>query len=198
MNCETYLSMLSTLPVEELSYGDAREHAATCGDCDRVTRVVAERERNMLIAYGTMYSPVGTESVTARAIELSRRRRIVFFSKVGVVLAAAAALVLFVAIRRATPPLVRVVPAAPPPALAAAAVSLRCLSVEQAMELLQPMLSPAASLSTSRDAHLGILEISAPPAELARIRSTLDALDDSRATRCLLFEPGTPTGPPAR
>ena len=47
MNCDTYLSMLETLPVEELAYGGAREHAANCRDCDRVTRVVAERERNM-------------------------------------------------------------------------------------------------------------------------------------------------------
>ena len=50
MNCDTYLAMLETLPVEELAYGSAHDHAAGCRECDRITRVVAERERNMRMA----------------------------------------------------------------------------------------------------------------------------------------------------
>src|SRR4029077_2258109 len=83
MNCDTYLSMLETLPVEELAYGSAREHAANCRDCDRVTQVVAERERNLAMAFGGLYPSVQAGSITARALELSRRRRIALYYRIG-------------------------------------------------------------------------------------------------------------------
>ena len=45
MTCDDYLALLESLPVEELRYGAAREHATICPECSRVTRVVVEREQ---------------------------------------------------------------------------------------------------------------------------------------------------------
>ena len=103
MNCDTYLSMLETLPVEELAYGDARLHAATCRDCDRVTRVVAERERNMLMAYGELYLPGPVDAVAARARELSRRRKVALFYRIGLGLATVATVLFLLISRRVVP-----------------------------------------------------------------------------------------------
>ena len=77
MNCNEYLAMLSTLPVEELDYGSVRAHAAECRDCDRVTRVVVERERSMLVAYGDLNSATSAMQVALNAYALSNRRRLV-------------------------------------------------------------------------------------------------------------------------
>ena len=104
MNCDTYLSMLATLPIEELGYDDAREHAARCHDCNRVTRVVAERERNMLVAFGELYPSVPAGSIATRAIVLSRRRRIAFYCRLGLGVAAAASILVMIGSRRIAPP----------------------------------------------------------------------------------------------
>ena len=184
MNCETYLSMLSTLPVDELTYGDAREHAATCRDCDRVTRVVAERERNMLIAYGEMYSPVDTEPMVARAIELSRRQRIAFFYRIGLGIAGVAAVLVLLVGRVAVTRTHRVT----------GTFELRCLTPEQAIALVRPDLPPGARILAMLDSRPKLVRFSATPSEAGRIRSLLAAHDGP--TGCTVIS--VPDAPPPR
>lgn len=173
MNCDTYLSMLETLPVDELAYGDAADHAATCRDCDRVTRVVAERERNMLLAYGSITPPVTTGPLTAHAIELSRRRRVAFFYRAGLVVAAVVAVLGFIMTRRVRPTMART----------SEAFQLRCLAPEQAVEVLRNGLSPDVEI-VSRSGWNGVIRVVARPAEMQVIRSRLDAVDNAARYQC--------------
>jgi len=174
MNCDTYLSMLETLPVDELAYGDAAHHAATCRDCDRVTRVVAERERNMLLAYGTITPPVPTGPLAAHAVELSRRRRIAFFFRTGLAAAAVVSVVGFVMTRRAATASIAPV---------TETFRLQCMSVDDAAALLRESLGPNIRLS----ARGGILRIGGRSvAELRQARSFLDMYE----SRCALGATG--------
>src|SRR5205085_12440185 len=91
--------LLETLPVEELSYGEARNHAAYCPECNRVTHVVAARERNMIMAYGEAYPSAFAATVAEQAITTARRRRVALFYRIGLGLAAAA-VVAFVGMSR--------------------------------------------------------------------------------------------------
>ena len=75
MNCDDNLSMLAKLPVENQAHLHARDHAAGCRDCDRVTRVVLERERDMLMAFDELDSSVSAAQTAASALVSSRRRR---------------------------------------------------------------------------------------------------------------------------
>src|SRR6476646_8195756 len=100
MTCDDYLSMLETLPVQELAYGEAREHAAYCADCNRVTRVVAARERNMTLAYESAYPSASAVTVAERAIVTARRQRIAFYYRAALGLAAVVVMALFVVTRR--------------------------------------------------------------------------------------------------
>lgn len=175
MTCDDYLSMLSTLPVEELAYGDARAHAATCRDCDRVTRVVAERERNMMMAFGELYPPMSAEPIAMRAAEISRRRRIAFFYRIGLGVAAAVSIFGFVAVRRLTPTAI---------AGARETFPLRCLSPDQAIEMLRPTLSPRVSVSTRGGSPVGIIDVVGSPEDLQRVRSLLDSYDNASASQC--------------
>lgn len=168
MNCDTYLSMLATLPADELAYGSPREHAASCRDCDRVTRVVAEREQNMLMAFGELYPPVPAGPIAARALVLSRRRRIALYYRIGLGVVTAASL-LFVVRRKVPVTIPRV----------SETFRLQCLSPDQAVEVLRPYMSPSVSIVIPADSPVGVIRVGATPAEMERIRSLLDRYDNT-------------------
>jgi hypothetical protein len=175
MNCESYLSMLATLPVGELQYGDARAHAANCRDCDRVTRVVTERERNMVLAYNEVYEPIAAAPMAERVLVLSRRRRVALYYRVGLAVAGAATIFFMIVSRRVTPAPVTGV---------RETFRLQCLSPAQALEILRPIRSPAASISAHESSPLGLIIVAAPPAEMERLRAVLERYDSPAQSQC--------------
>ena len=181
MNCETYLSMLSTLPVDELNYGEARAHAATCRDCDRVSRVVAERERSMLMAFGELYPPTPAAPMATRALELSRRRRVAVYYKIGLgVVTVATLFSVFVARRIVPSPSARVTDAFP----------LRCLSPEQLSAMLLPF-SQQVTMQVQPNTP-DVITISAPELEMREVRALIDRYDTPANPQC-----GAPITPPS-
>jgi hypothetical protein len=166
--------MLATVPVEELAYGDARNHAAQCRDCDRVTRVVAERERNMRLAYGELYPSSATDPITAQALMISRRRRVALYYRIGLGILTAATLLFYVGARRLTPASSR---------YALETFHLQCLSPQQAVEVLRPVRSPNVSVLIP-PGSLGIIRVTASAEEMQRIRSVLDRYDSPAASEC--------------
>lgn len=177
MTCDDYLSMLETLPVEELSYGEARSHAATCRDCNRVTRVVAERERNMIVAYGELYPSASAMTVAEQAIVTSRRRRLAVFYRSALAVAAAA-VVLFIAVSRIRP---RAQPAMAR-AMMRQSFMVNWCTAEQAAAMLEGSLSPAASISIRPGTS--VLQVSARPSDLRIVRSILDQYDSGANAGC--------------
>jgi hypothetical protein len=176
MNCETYLSILETLHVEELAYGGAHDHAAICRDCDRVTRVVVERERNMRMAYGDLYVPGSAEQIAARAIVTSRRRTVALYYRIGLGVATAAT-ILFMIMSRQTTGLL-------PIATVSETFRLQCLSPEQAAEVLRPHIPPTVSLVIRPNSQLGLIKIGASPEEMEHVRSVLDRYDTPAVSQC--------------
>jgi hypothetical protein len=176
MNCENYLSMLATLPVEELAYGSAREHAANCRDCDRITRVVAEREHNMLMAFGDLYPSVPPGQIAARALVASRRRRVALYYRIGLGVATAATILVMIMSRRT---------ALAPSATVSETFPLQCLSPDQAMEVLRlNLVSPSISLSDRHNSPVGVIRVGAPAEEMERVRAVLDRYDTPTVSQC--------------
>jgi hypothetical protein len=167
--------MLATLPVNDLGYDDARDHAANCHDCDRVTRVVAERERNMLMAFSGLYPPVPAGSIATRAIVLSRRRRVSLYYRIGLGVAAAASILVMIGTRRIAPA---------PSARVSETFRLQCLSPGQAAEVLRPTVSPSVSISIRTNSPLGIIRVAASPEEMGRVRSVLERYDNPTESQC--------------
>ncbi len=189
MNCDDYLSMLSTLPVEELAYGHAREHAATCRDCDRVTRVVAERERNMLMAFGDVHSSLPAERMAANAIRASRRRKVAIFNRIGIGVAVAGTLLTLIALR--------LFPTHAPTPTVAQRFRLQCLSPAQAAEIVRPTLGQTGKLWLRPDSPLGLLDVETSPETMEKVRSLLDKYDSPTQSQCgvQLTVPKVPTTP---
>lgn len=177
MNCDNYLSMLSTLPVEELAYGSARDHAANCRECDRITRVVAEREHNMLMAFGDLYPSVPAGQIAARAMVASRRRTVALYYRIGLGVAMAATVLYMITSRGVSAP--------SPIATVSETFPLQCLSPDQAMEVLRMnVISPTISLSVRGNSPLGIIRVGAPPEEMERVRAVLDRYDTPTVSQC--------------
>ena len=175
MNCDEYLSMLATLPVEELAYGSARDHAARCRECDRVTRVVVERERNMLLAFGDLQSSVPAAHISASALATSRRRTIALYYKIGLGMAMVATIFYMWVMRRA-----------PVPATARVSETFRlqCLSPEQAAEILRPLMTETLSIVIRSNSDLGVIRVEASPEEMVTARSVVDRYDSAAESQC--------------
>jgi hypothetical protein len=181
VNCDDYLSMLATLPVEELAYGRTREHATGCRECNRVTRVVAEREHNMRLAFGDLHSSVPAAQTAAGVLRASRRRKVALYTDIGFGVAAVAT-VLFVMMSR-------IVPAPPPDATLSETFRLQCLSPEQAAEVLRPHIQATGRISFRANSPLGIINVEASPEEMATARSVLDRYDSPTQSQCAVQVP---------
>jgi hypothetical protein len=168
VTCDDYLAMLETLPVEDLVHGEARDHAAECRDCNRVTRVVMERERSMIMAYGDVYPSAPAATVAATAVLAARRRRVAFFSRMALGIAAAVA-VAVVAVSRVAGP--------PPHSLVTARLSLHCLSQDQALELILPYIDESNSVSFFE--RPSTVRIMAPGPKVQAVRAALDQAGQS-------------------
>src|SRR3569833_1098327 len=170
MNCDNYLAMLETLPVEELTHGDAREHAAVCRDCNRVTRVVAERERNMIMAYGDLIPSMHSTDVAMSAITTARRRRLAFFYKAGLAVAGSAA-VGVIASSRLLPHRNA--------SLAYERFALRCLSTGRAVRLLRSYVPGLVDSRIRGYEPEGILEVAVDRRTMQTVKSVLDQYDNA-------------------
>jgi type II secretory pathway component GspD/PulD (secretin) len=177
VKCDDYLAMLATLPVEELAYGQAREHAAECHDCDRVTRVVAEREHNMRMAFEDLQFSVPAPQTAAAALTASRRRKVAISYNIGLGIATVAT-VLFVMVSRTVS-----VPRPSQGQMITETFRLQCLSPVQAAELLRPSMQ-RIGLIHIRDESLGVIDVVAPEAAMATARSILDRYDNPAQSQC--------------
>jgi hypothetical protein len=175
MNCDDYLSMLATLPVDELADGRAREHADTCPECNRVTRVVVARERSMLAVYGELPMAATAPEVAARALRTSRHRTVSLYYRIGLGLSAAAALLYAVYARRDS--------ATPPVPTVRETIRLQCLSPEQAAEVLRPYLHRTGSI-TIRPTPLGLIHVEATAKDMTTAHKILERFDNPAASQC--------------
>jgi hypothetical protein len=183
MNCEDYLSMLATLPVEELAYGDARDHAGRCRECDRITRVVAERERNMVMAFGDLHLSVPAGQIAAHALVTARRRTVALYYRIGLGFVTVA-FILYIVMSRQTP-----APSASGDVRET--FQLQCLSPEQAAELLRPVIQATGHVSFQTNSPLAIIKVEASSEVMERVRSALERYDSPTESRCAV----QPTAP---
>jgi hypothetical protein len=177
---------LATLPVEELAHGRAREHAAGCRDCDRVTRVVAEREHNMLMGFDDLHSSVPAAQTAASALTRSRRRKVALYYEIGLGIATVA-IVFYLMISR-------IVPAPPPSSRVSETFRLQCLSPEQAAEVLRPHIQATSLISFRPNSLLGVIKVEASREELVTARSVLDRYDSPAQSQCAV-QVTVPKGP---
>ena len=185
MKCDEYLQLLSTLPVEELTDGRSGDHLGSCAECNRATRVVVERERNMVLALAGMSSGVHPLSTTQSAVALARRRKVGRWVMGGlvVILLAFGGIVVsrFVFPTETSLGMGGEINQAFRP---------QCLSVTAAADLLRQQV-PSRTLRISMRLGSSLVWVSGTLGDMMRVRSVLDRYDNSTASTCVLPQPGT-------
>jgi hypothetical protein len=175
MNCDDYLSLLETLPVDDLAQGRPREHTIGCHECERVTRLVAERERNMLIAFDDLDFPVAAAQTAATALTASRRRKVAIAYNIGLGVVTAAVVLSVIGSRML---------ARSPIPTVTETFRLQCLSPEQAGELLRPYMRASGRILLIRPGPLGVIDVAAPSEVMATARSILERYDTPSRSQC--------------
>jgi hypothetical protein len=186
MRCEEYLQLLSTLPVEELVDGRSGDHLGTCPDCNRATKVVVERERNMMMALAGMSSHVQPSDLARSTLALERRHRVGRWYMAGLV-----ALLLtigVVVVNRSVLPVER---RPDGPALITQELRPRCLSLASAADLLREYVA-SPSLSVVMRPGSKVMTLRGTVDDLIRARAVFDRYDNPAASTCMLPEIGAP------
>ena len=180
MTCDDYLSVLATAPVNELGKNHLREHAAGCPYCERVTRVVVEREWELVAAFESVYSNTPA-AVTADIARTTARRRLVdrMYSITLAILLAGTAW--FAATRlvfrgRADGPAVAPV--------AEEVFMVRCLSSAQVVALSRHYLGRTGLAIYAGEPPRAVLTVRATPAQIEEVRSMLNRFDGSAQSSC--------------
>jgi hypothetical protein len=183
MNCDEYLATLSTASLGELEAGPGRDHAARCPDCDRVTRLIAERERHRVAAFDDLRSSVPAYVTSDAARATVPERGVDRGFTIGVVLAVAVSLWLVVPrIHFGGRELERAARAADP--IVEDALLLRCLTAGQAAALIRPHIRDANS-SVVASAHApGVITIRGTAAQIARARAVLRPYEGEGSLGC--------------
>ncbi len=180
---------------------DARAHATACRDCDRVTRVVVERERGMLVAYAGLASTTTPTQLAASAFALSNRRRVAIYYKV-ILAAAALATVSYMVLSRAvislpgTLGIAAGTPVAAPPArMHSEMFEIRCVSLEKAAAMLRTHLQGDARVTFRPSSLPGFITVDASRQQIIAARDILRQLERSNESACALPTAVAPSPP---
>ncbi len=183
MTCEECLSVIASAPILEVREDSrAREHCATCAECSRVVALVAEGERDMAFALNNLSSTIPASQTAERAIAAVGRR------KTGRVLAGVFAVLIVIVLwitwiqvivpgMRATADIVGV-------DHRTETLELRCLSPDQAGDLISPYVRSNGSAWYPGKPPLSVITVRANPDELARVKELLQRFDNPAETSC--------------
>lgn len=186
MTCDEYLARLSTASLDEIEDANDFGHPANCPECGRVSRLVAERERDRIDAFDGLYANAPVHTERGALPQLARSRGgMSWFTMVCA--AALATLALLVVMRltvggRTAEPAVGTLNRL---AYIEESFRIRCLTGPQAAELVRPGLRLPKNLvvyAPARDP--GVLTVLATPEQLRWVQATLDMHESAASTAC--------------
>lgn len=183
MTCQECLSTLATASVIEIDQSDgARQHCATCEDCSRVIRLITESEHDLAVALDRISSSVPATQTAETAIALARRRRT---GKVlSIVFAVLIAITLWITWIQVIVPSMRATAEIAAGNHLTETIKLRCLSSDQAGELISPYVRSSGSVYYPAKPPMRVITVRGTPEELRTVKALLHKFDDPDETTC--------------
>lgn len=183
MNCEEYLLMIETASVGEIEQSTRiREHAASCEDCTRVIRLIAESEHDLAAALDDVSSSVPASQTAESAILIAKRRKAGrLFAGGLLVLFAIAAWFTWVLV---IAPGIRATVESAAPNLHTETIPLQCLLPKQAGDLISPYVRSNGSAYYLAKPPMQVITVRATPEELRKVKTLLGQFDKPGATGC--------------
>ena len=183
MNCQECLAALATASVTELEQSDTvRQHYSTCPECSRVVKLVAEGERDLASVLNGTPSAVPATLTAETAIAVAKRRRTGRI--LSMVFGALVVVTLWITWLRVIVPSMQATAEMARSNLLTETIKLRCLSSEQAGDLISPYVRTNGSLYYIAKAPLKVITVRATAEELRNVKTVLERFDNSSETAC--------------
>ena len=186
MNCQECLDELSTMSLREIpADSPIMQHCVTCADCARLTTRLRDREydaANVLNNFPPLSSPL---SVAETATALSKRRRaghyVVMLSGIagGIIIWIVAATMIIPAMSRTG-----IVAGPSMSVLRTETIALRCLSPQQAADIINPYVRSHGSTYYMPTSGISAITVRGTADELARSRDLIRDFERDPAAAC--------------
>jgi len=183
MTCEECLSELATGSLREMPPDSSvMLHCATCPDCSRLTTLLRDREysaANVLNDLPPMSNPITVAETSVRTAHRRRTGRVV-------VMLSGAALVVTIWIAAATTilPALRGADAGTGSALRTETIPLRCLSPQQAADIIDPYIRTRGSIYYVPTSGISAITVRGNASQLAKSRELLATFEEDPAAAC--------------
>src|SRR5450759_2144712 len=183
MTCGECLSELATGSLRELPPDSAvMLHCATCPDCSRLTTLLREREynaANVLNNLPPMSSPI---TVAETSVRTAHRRRV---GRVVVMLSGAALVVtIWIAAATTIIPGLNHADATTSSTLRTETIPLRCLSPQQAADIVKPYVRSGGSTYYVSTSGISAITVRGTGVELAKSRNLIRDFESDPAAAC--------------
>jgi type II secretory pathway component GspD/PulD (secretin) len=183
MTCEECLSELATGSLREMpSDSSVMLHCATCPDCSRLTTLLRDREynaANVLNNLPPMSSPL---TVAETSVRTAHRRRV---GRVAVMLSGAALVVtIWIAAATTIIPALNHADATTSSTLRTETIPLRCLSPEQAADIINPYVRSRGSTYYVPTSGISAITVRGNASEVAKSRDLLATFEEDPAAAC--------------
>ncbi len=188
MTCQECLAAVTTASLQEIqSDAQIRKHWEECQDCSRVVTLLAAGEHD-LAALLAEHSSTKLPSQTAEtAISRAKRQRMgVVLSGVFAILLAAT---IWIAWVRVVVPSARATADMTTNHQLTETLALKCLSPEQAGELISPYVRANGSLYYLPKSPLKVITVRATADEMNNVKSILGRFDNPPAGTCSIVPP---------
>jgi len=191
MTCQECLAAVTSASLQEIqSDAQIRQHSEECQDCSRVVTLVAAGERDfaaLLAAHSSTKLPMQTaETAMSRA---KRQRMGVVLSGVFAILLAAT---IWIAWVRVVVPSARATADMTTSHQVTETLAFKCLSPEQAGELISPYVRANGSLYYLPKSALRVITVRATADEMKTIKALLGRFDSAPAGSCSIVPPAAP------
>jgi len=190
MTCEECLSELATGSLREMPPDSAvMLHCATCPDCSRLTTLLRDREynaANVLNNLPPMSSPITVAETSVRTAHRRRTGRVV-------VVLSGAALVVTIWIAAATTiiPALNHADATKSSTLRTETIPLRCLSPQQAADIINPYVRSRGSTYYVPTSGISAITVRGNASEVAKSRNLIGEFEEDPAAACRSTAPAT-------
>jgi len=183
MTCEECLSELATGSLREMpADSSVMLHCATCPDCSRLTTLLRDREynaANVLNNLPPMSSPI---TVAETSVRTAHRRRV---GRVVVMLSGAALVVtIWIAAATTIIPALNRADATTSSTLRTETISLRCLSPQQAADIIKPYVRSRGSTYYVPTSGISAITVRGNASEVAKSRNLIAVFEEDPAAAC--------------
>ncbi len=183
MTCQECLTTVTTASLQEIrSDAQIRQHSEECEDCSRVVSLITAGESDLAAIFAQAVPSTPPSQTAENAVTRAKRRRMgTILSGVFAVLLAAT---VWIAWLQVVSPSIRATADMASNHQRTETLKLKCLSPEQAGELISPYVRSNGSLYYLPKSPLRVITVRATPEEMKTVKSLLTQFDNPPVGSC--------------